>query len=226
MVIEEHNNHETVNTQALLSNQFSRMKILVYIKFLSSWVFCSICVVEYPYVIPQPAENIPLSSPPAPLSPGSPVETVTNLTKTMKLNAQKSVDGPGCRSKINSSTNLINIHSFSLLPESFTPTSTSDKTFDTNTFVLKKKERRKMPTPATETSLNTVETLLHSAKELCSTLSFLQTSEVPSAAADLPSKQYPFNTPSTSLDTAVASRPATSQQQQQQPLLMDPTRIM
>lgn len=113
--------------------------------FIREGILCSF-LVEYPYVIPQPLENIPSSSSP-PLSPGNPVETVTNLTKTMKLNMNKSIDGQGNRSAINKPSKLI--HSDS-------STAGNDKTFDTNTFVLKKKERRKMPTPATEPSLNTV----------------------------------------------------------------------
>jgi hypothetical protein len=43
-----------------------------------------------------------------------------------------------------------------MFKEPSTPTSTTDKTFDTNTFVLKKKERKKATTPASESSFNSV----------------------------------------------------------------------
>jgi hypothetical protein len=99
------NNIETpTNVQPLLSNQFS---------------------LEYPYELSQREENIQPSS-------SNSVETITSLTKTMKLNGNKSIDGQ----------------------ESLTPTLANEKPFDTNTFVLKRKERRKITTPANENSFH------------------------------------------------------------------------
>jgi hypothetical protein len=43
---------------------------------------------------------------------------------------------------------------FNIYLEPLTPTLTNEKTFDTNTFVLKRKERRKITTPANENSFN------------------------------------------------------------------------
>lgn len=43
-----------------------------------------------------------------------------------------------------------------MFKEPSTSTPTTNQTFDTNTFVLKKKERRKATTPASENSFNTV----------------------------------------------------------------------
>ena len=40
--------------------------------------------------------------------------------------------------------------------EPLTPVLTNEKPFDTNTFVLKRKERRKAPTPTNENSFNGV----------------------------------------------------------------------
>ncbi|UJR28840.1 hypothetical protein I4U23_010064 [Adineta vaga] len=106
------NNIDTpTSIQPLLPNQFS---------------------LEYPYVIPQPQENIP-----SPSSPPNSLESMTALTKNMKLNAIKTSEGQ----------------------EPLTPMFNTEKTFDTNTFVLKKKERRKPTTPATETSFNALTSL-------------------------------------------------------------------
>ena len=44
--------------------------------------------VEYPYVVPQPLENVRSSSP-------EPIESVTTLTKAMKLNLNKTLEGQG-----------------------------------------------------------------------------------------------------------------------------------
>jgi hypothetical protein len=41
-----------------------------------------------------------------------------------------------------------------IFSEPITPTLTNEKPFDTNTFVLKRKERRKVTTPANENSFN------------------------------------------------------------------------
>ncbi|CAF0732613.1 unnamed protein product [Adineta steineri] len=150
------NMNTPTGAQALLSNQFS---------------------LEYPYVIPQPQENIHSPSSPNPL------ETVTALTKNMKLNVNKSLEGQ---------------------EQPSTPTFNTDKTFDTNTFVLKKKERRKATTPASDNSFNTL---------------------AEDNTIDLCNKQSPFNAPSTPLDTAVTSRPATGISSSQQPS-MDPVRII
>ncbi|CAF0720982.1 unnamed protein product [Adineta steineri] len=150
------NMNTPTGAQALLSNQFS---------------------LEYPYVIPQPQENIHSPSSPNPL------ETVTALKKNMKLNVNKSLEGQ---------------------EQPSTPTFNTDKTFDTNTFVLKKKERRKATTPASDNSFNTL---------------------AEDNTIDLCNKQSPFNAPSTPLDTAVTSRPATGISSSQQPS-MDPVRIM
>ncbi len=67
--------------------------------------------------------------------------------------------------------------------EPLTPTLTNEKPFDTNTFVLKRKERRKITTPAVN------ENSFHE--------------ETPS---DLANKQ----SPSVSLDANVSSRPITT----------------
>jgi len=46
------------------------------------------------------------------------------------------------------------IYLFIFISEPLTPTLTNEKPFDTNTFVLKRKERRKITTPANENSFN------------------------------------------------------------------------
>lgn len=56
--------------------------------FLNEILF-KIYLVEYPYEAPQREENIQ----PSPLHS---VETITGLAKTMKLNANKTIDGQGC----------------------------------------------------------------------------------------------------------------------------------
>ncbi|CAF1230934.1 unnamed protein product [Adineta ricciae] len=160
------------NAQELLSNQFS---------------------LEYPYVIPQPQENLPSSSPPplppqpaaaaaAVAAPNS-LESVAELTKNMKLNMTKIFEGQ----------------------EPSTPTFNPEKTFDTNTFVLKKKERRKATTPGTDTSFNAV---------------------MEDTTPDLCNKQSPFNTPTASLDAAITSRAPTANSTSSQQPTMDPTRII
>ncbi|CAF1526731.1 unnamed protein product [Adineta ricciae] len=152
------------NAQELLSNQFS---------------------LEYPYVIPQPQENLPSSSPPPPpaVAPPNSLESVAELTKNMKLNMTKIFEGQ----------------------EPSTPTFNPEKTFDTNTFVLKKKERRKATTPGTDTSFNAV---------------------MEDTTPDLCNKQSPFNTPTASLDAAIASRAPTANSTSSQQPTMDPTRII
>ncbi|CAF2554937.1 unnamed protein product [Rotaria sp. Silwood2] len=135
---------------------------------------------EYPYEIPQPQENVQPSSP-------TPIETVTTLTNNMKLDINKTLEEQGI-----------------LLKKRSTPTSSTDKTYDTNTYVLKKKERRKISTLATENNFNRT---------------------VEDTPPDLSSKKSLSNTPSMSLDAAVTSRPATTISSSQQPLT-DPTRIM
>lgn len=116
---------------------FYRLVFLIDVDLIDS--------VEYPFVVPQPAENVRSSSP-------KPVETMTTLTKAMKLNVNKPSESQGsslfCRSIV--------LHaSFLLEPSTMT---NNEKGFDTNTFVLKKKERRKMPTAAaaTDNSFNMV----------------------------------------------------------------------
>lgn len=85
------------NTQELLSNQFSRKKTKANnCVFLKDYFF----IVEYPYVIPQPQENLPSSSPPPPAAAAAaPVanslESVAELTKNMKLNMTKIFEGQG-----------------------------------------------------------------------------------------------------------------------------------
>ena len=46
-------------------------------------------LVEYPYEIPQPVKNR------SPSPTGNPVETVTTLTKNLKLNVNKTLEGQG-----------------------------------------------------------------------------------------------------------------------------------
>lgn len=84
------------------------------------------------------------------------MDKVTALAKNMKLNVNKSFEDQGKLSNktINFSLNID--LSLILLEEPSTPASNNEQKFDTNTFVLKKKERRKMPTPANENSFNTV----------------------------------------------------------------------
>jgi len=129
---------------------------------------------EYPYELARREENIQPSL-------SNPVDTITGLAKNLKLNGTKTIDG-----------------------QASTPILTNEKVFDTNTFVLKKKERRKVTTPANENSFNTT------------------TEDTP---ADLANKQSPFNTPSVSLDAVAASRPVTTATLLQQ-LSVDPTRII
>ncbi|CAF1153962.1 unnamed protein product [Rotaria sordida] len=154
-VLKPVNNIETsTNVSSLLSNQFS---------------------LEYPYELPQREENIQPSS-------SNSVETITGLAKNMKLNGNKTIDGP----------------------ESSTLILSNEKTFDTNTFILKKKERRKITTPANENSFNGV---------------------IDDTLPDLANKQSPLNTPSVSLDATVASRPVTVNSLAQQ-VPIEPTRVI
>ncbi|CAF1329015.1 unnamed protein product [Rotaria magnacalcarata] len=130
---------------------------------------------EYPYDLPQREENIQPSSP-------NSVETITGLAKNIKLNGSKSIDGQ------ESSTSILN----------------NDKVFDTNTFILKKKERRKMITPVNENSFN---------------------GTIDEALSDLANKQSSFNTPPVSVDATVISRPVTINSSSQQ-VPIEPTRII
>ncbi|CAF4818700.1 unnamed protein product, partial [Rotaria magnacalcarata] len=130
---------------------------------------------EYPYVIPQPQENVQPSSP-------NPIEIVTALTKNMKLNVSKTSE----------------VQEPSIL------TTSTDKTFDTNTFVLKRKERRKLPAMNNENSFNA--TIEETPPDICS-------------------KQSPLHTPTISLDAAVLSRTAAATSSSHQPSI-DPTRVM
>ncbi|CAF2979787.1 unnamed protein product [Rotaria sp. Silwood2] len=130
---------------------------------------------EYPYELPQREENIQPSSP-------NSVETITGLAKNMKLNGNKTIDGQ----------------------ESSTLTLSNEKAFDTNTFILKKKDRRKVTTPANENSFN---------------------GTIDDTSLDLANKQSSFNTPSASLDATVASRPVTTNSLAQQ-VSVEPTRII
>ncbi|CAF3396946.1 unnamed protein product [Rotaria socialis] len=130
---------------------------------------------EYPYDLPQREENIQPSSP-------NSVEAITGLAKNIKLNANKTIDGQ------ESSTSILN----------------NDKVFDTNTFILKKKERRKMATPVNENSFN---------------------GTIDEALSDLANKQSSFNTPPVSVDATVISRlVAVNSSSQQVPI--EPTRII
>ncbi|CAF4985846.1 unnamed protein product, partial [Rotaria socialis] len=130
--------------------------------------------IEYPYDLPQREENIQPSSP-------NSVEAITGLAKNIKLNANKTIDGQ------ESSTSILN----------------NDKVFDTNTFILKKKERRKMATPVNENSFN---------------------GTIDEALSDLANKQSSFNTPPVSVDATVISRlVAVNSSSQQVPI--EPTRI-
>ncbi|CAF1038702.1 unnamed protein product [Rotaria sordida] len=130
---------------------------------------------EYPYEISQPQENVQPS-------PSNSIETVTALTKNMKLNVNKTLEEQ----------------------EPSIQTSSTDKTFDTNTYVLKKKERRKISTMTTDNSFN------------------VAVEDVP---PDLSNKKSPPNFSSVSHGATVTSRPTTATSSSQQPL-MDPTRIM
>lgn len=62
-------------------------------KILKKILFKIIYLVEYPFVIPQPEAN-------QPSSPSNSVETVTTLTKNMKLNVNKTSEGQGYLLKI------------------------------------------------------------------------------------------------------------------------------
>ena len=53
-----------------------------------------IFIVEYPYVVPQPAENIRSSSP-------EPIGSVTTSIKAIKLNIAKAFEGQGNYSTTN-----------------------------------------------------------------------------------------------------------------------------
>ncbi|CAF4494499.1 unnamed protein product, partial [Rotaria sp. Silwood1] len=142
------------SAKSLLTNQFS---------------------LEYPYEIPQPQENVQPSSP-------IPIETVTTLTKNMKLDINKTLEEQ----------------------EPSILKSSTDKTYDTNTFVLKKRERRKISTLGTENTFNKT---------------------VEDSPPDLSSKKSPSNTPSVSQGATITSRSTTTTLSSQQSL-MDPTRIM
>jgi hypothetical protein len=71
-------------------NHFYQINFLVCKKKFFSFLFelFSVNSVEYPYELPQREENIQPSS-------SNSVETITGLTKNMKLNGNKTIDGQG-----------------------------------------------------------------------------------------------------------------------------------
>jgi hypothetical protein len=90
----------------LIFHHFYQINFLVRKKLSQENICYGRILVEYPYVIPQPVENT------QPSSPTNPLETVTTLTKNMKLNVNKTLEGQGYLLKIISSLNTFNISFF------------------------------------------------------------------------------------------------------------------